>query len=180
MQQPLAGKHVAQRGDHRTVLIQTITSGIGKHGPARDDHVGDDQPAQGGANRRFGQVIEQQMGRIEGSHLKVVDKRHTRKAVGAPQRLLTRLLPGTDQIPHLGDLIGQQIGIISVENPRGMQNQLGKEKEPHRRDQQQGTGSQAKAYNFRRQLELGRRRPISRRRHSGRGRSRLVIAHCPW
>ena len=65
MQQPSAGKHITACGDHRTGPVQTLASHIGEHGPSGNNHLEDDQPAQGRADQLLGQAIEYEVGSIK-------------------------------------------------------------------------------------------------------------------
>jgi hypothetical protein len=86
VQQRVAREHVAEGRYQGASAAQPPAGGVGVHGPARHDHVGDGQPAQGGADCFAWQQVEQNVRRVEGRYFRVVDERGADEVIRAPQR----------------------------------------------------------------------------------------------
>ncbi len=134
MEQQLPREHVAGARDECPGRAQPLLPGIAVgQQPAHQD-VQHDQPAENGPEVAFRNKQQRQVGRVEDADLDVVDERCAAEAVGAPQGYLAGFPPGPGQEVLVGQVHGQDVGVVAVEGLPGMSDQ--------RPEEQQGQGKQ--------------------------------------
>ena len=88
-----------------------------------------DEPTQGDAGALLRQDEQQRVRRVEQPRLNVVNERPPGEFIGTPQRQFAVALIRTHQETADGNVFADDVGVVRVQNPARMHEQVGKEQQ---------------------------------------------------
>jgi hypothetical protein len=81
---------------------------------------------------------------IKNSHLDVVNERHAAETIWTPEWNLARFLPRPDEESLHGQVHGEQIRMVGIEDPRRMKHKVGKKEQTEESYREKWSSRQSK------------------------------------
>jgi hypothetical protein len=131
---PLRRQHEPDRRDQRPEFAEPVPPGVHEREHPRGQDVQGDHPTERGPQRRLGHEVGHRVRRVDGADLHVVDERGAAEVVRVPPRQLAGVAPLAVEEDPGGQVLGEEVGVVGVEDPPGVQHQRVEERRPQQHE----------------------------------------------